>query len=53
MNIMTRKCDICGTRHDNDTAAYHLFGTFTTLNGERLDVCPACAPVRANVPAGA
>jgi hypothetical protein len=52
MNIVTRKCDICGTRHDNDTAAYWLFGKLIDANGQESDVCPACMPARADVPAG-
>lgn len=42
MIIQTRKCDVCGVRHDNDHPGYDTYGQFTTLNGQRLDVCADC-----------
>lgn len=43
VNILKRKCDACWAVHESDDTAYHSYGVFTDMNGDRLDVCPECA----------
>jgi hypothetical protein len=43
MIIQTRKCDVCGTRHDSDDYQnYTYYGSYRDMNGATLDVCPPC-----------
>lgn len=42
MNIMTRKCDACGARHDSDQPEYGTYGHVTDGNEHQYDVCAAC-----------
>lgn len=42
MNITTRKCDACGTRHDSDDPKHDEYAQLVQVNGNRDDICPDC-----------
>lgn len=42
MNIMTKKCEACGTRSESDCAEYHTHAVLETPEGQRREICAAC-----------
>jgi hypothetical protein len=42
MNIMTKKCDACGTRCESDGVEYHKHALLETPDGQRREICAAC-----------
>lgn len=42
MNIMTKKCDACGTRSESDGVDFHMHSVLDTPDGKQREICPTC-----------